>query len=575
MFSQESSVEETSVFSNVSRDSSVESQDRIEPSVTKRSRAGNGLGVLLEEANKFNTKYDYSLPTGFLRDRSKIRPKSSSDELLDGGGKGITKIVSGSLSELAKYEQKVKIKASNKSAIRVAKNATKARKQNNKPVVKTTKKISGTKANGSPVGHIRAKKPLGGKSESNGKSRNKPETISFIINQDSMIVPPHDFFDIEGLRNKSSLDAIPTQCAKVISKSYATQSLVKLKSILFPEYEEEYVVDFQNLRSYKFNPMAEIGKVIEYNAMIYFPKQHAKRANSSIVRHLNSAYDNEDQDKFIECVNAYNRMVVKIPRDKVIAHLESVKKIPSMFIHDLLHTVYTRSIHPQANKLKQYEAFSNYVYGELLPRFLSKVYSQCQLGPNHIFMDLGSGVGNCVVQAALEYQCKLSFGCEIMPNASDLTEAQYLELQQRCKLFGLKLKPIEFSLRKSFIDNERVDELIPQCDVILINNFIFNAEMNKKVERIIQNLKAGCKIITLKNLRPFGYTIDFDNVDNILNRLRVERFDLEEDSVSWTHTGGEYYISTVLNDIDESIFTPHAKGRVRARNSEHPIKYTR
>ena len=78
-------------------------------------------------------------------------------------------------------------------------------------------------------------------------------------------------------------------------------------------------------------------------------------------------------------------------------------------------------------------------------------------------------------------------------------------------------------------------------------------KLNKEVEKLMQNVKVGCKIIFLKSLRGSGYACDFCNTDNILSRLKVENFNFGEDSVSWTHTGGEYYISTVIESIDESL----------------------
>ena len=97
-------------------------------------------------------------------------------------------------------------------------------------------------------------------------------------------------------------------------------------------------------------------------------------------------------------------------------------------------------------------------------------------------------------------------------------------------------------------------------------------DSNKEVEKILQAAKVGCKIISLKNLRSLTYQIDFYNVENIFNRLKVQKHDLKEDSVSWTHSGGEYYISTVMADVDESLFSPNSRGR---RNKGIPVKYSR
>ena len=346
--------------------------------------------------------------------------------------------------------------------------------------------------------------------------------------------------------------------------------IVKVQNPLFFNKAERFRVNFSKDAS-RYDPMVEIGKFIEYVALIYLPDPYCQLLKGDIIPKLNDAYDTSNDEYFIEMVKEYNKFIQKVPRYKIINHLQNLKKIPVSFIHDILQTVYIRTIHPRANQLKHYEAFSNYVYGELLPNFLSKIFKQCNLNQSSIFLDLGSGVGNCVIQAALEYQCKLSAGCEIMKEASDLTEYQYRELLERCKIMGLKLSPVKFLLKQSFVANKAVENIIKDCDVLLINNFLFDMELNKEVEKLIQNVKVGCKIISLKSLRRPGYALDFYNTDNILSRLKVEKFNFEEDSVSWTHTGGEYYISTVLESIDESLLDI----RSRFRRVKKPIKYTR
>lgn len=345
---------------------------------------------------------------------------------------------------------------------------------------------------------------------------------------------------------------------------------IKVKNPLFFNQSESFAINFSRDVS-RYNPMLEIGKIIEYVALVYLPDPYATLLKLDIILALNEAYDNSNTDLFIKMVDKYNRFIETVPRSEIISHLKDLKQVPLSFIHDFLQTVYIRAIHPRASELKHYEAFSNYVYGELLPSFLSKVYNQCNLNQSSIFLDLGSGVGNCVIQASLEYNCKLSAGCEIMKEASDLTECQYKELQERCKLMGLTLMPIKYFLRESFVDHKGVQEVIKDCDVLLINNFLFDMELNKEVEKLIQGAKVGCKIISLKSLRAPGYAVDFYNTDNIMSRLKIEKFKFDEDSVSWTHSGGEYYISTVLDVIDESLLDISN----RFRRSRQPVKYSR
>lgn len=527
----------------------------------KRTHGSHELQSLLEEANRYNTQYAYELPRGFLRDRSakndEVEVEMPNKTLSNGEAVKISKknmnadkkILQSGKGSNNDSKSKKRPKAAPKKESRSSDNASLS---NAKVPYKATTHMDHSRVRGQLKQH---------------------GAVNNFVNWSDRVRTKYDVLDVDFLNSTSNFHGTPIPSTILTRKRREKTTdviTVGLKSVLFPNYEEQYDICFtKDLQIY--NPMSEIGKIIEYMAAIFLPQFYATKVKREIIPPLNEAFDQRNAPEFAKLVRQYNAIVETVPRDSTIKHLASVKTIPLNFLHDFLHIVYTRSIFPECKRLKQYEAFSNYVYGELLPSFLSEAFARCQLSPGQTFMDLGSGVGNCVVQAALECGCALSFGCEIMSNASDLTENQYRELIERCKLFGLKLAPIEFSLRQSFIANKRVSELIPQCDVLLINNFLFDSNINREVEELIQNAKVGCRIITLKNLRTSGYTINFYNLESILNRLHVERFELKNDSVSWTHTGGEYYISTVMETMDETLFDPS----LRQRSTRRPTRYTR
>lgn len=561
---------------------------------SKRSRKNkaSGLEDLLEEASRYSPRYASELPRGFLRDKSSKKEQVRTDD--DDND------IEGSRVQMSVLKKKSRV--------------GRPRKINSNYQNGVSKSVSSSETssrNGEELGGLRKKWKVG-RPRKKDTDHHQDGTVSLpctvASSQNNEACPAEttaylddsrvrnqekqngvestfvnwkandndvrsDLIDLDYVKSHTHFDGDPTPSTVLTAKrrEKSTEVItVKLQSLLFDNYREEYDICFtKDLNIY--NPMSEIGKIIEYMVTIFLPSGYATRVQNEVLPSMNQAFDEGDTHAFAQLVDKYSEIVTLVTRQETFDHLAALKSIPSVFIHDFLHTVYTRSIFPQYRRLRQYEAFSSYVYGELLPGFLTEAFARCQLGPNQIFMDLGSGVGNCVVQAALECGCGLSFGCEIMANASDLAEAQFRELVQRCKLFGLKLPPIEYSLRQSFVGNKRVDELIPQCDVLLINNFLFDSKMNLQVEKLIQNAKVGCKIITLRNLRASGYTINFFNLDSILNRLHVERFELKEDSVSWTHSGGEYYISTVMETMDESLFDPS----LRQRRTRRPTRYTR
>ncbi|CUS23458.1 LAQU0S10e00826g1_1 [Lachancea quebecensis] len=551
-----------------------------------KKRVNKSLLSLLNDACKYSAYSEYSMPSGFLRRKGSdsSRPGAKDDELQNTtqGSDNNPSSISVSVQKQRQVNKKRQSESSvngldentqkvvtRKKPSRIKKKADPQSRHTSKLVAESPRKSESsvgsqpdaTSSTNNLMNHKNLRKDLVSSQRAN----------SFIEDQTNHFTRRRDLFDSDALQSKETFDCELIHSRSLSDPQRTNPNVVKLQSILYPDFEEEYTVDF-NVDLSKYNPMSEIGRIIEYTVQIYVPKKIANQLRKKVVQPLNKAFDDRNQEGFIRAVETFNEIVRKVPRTDVIERLRCTEEVPTSFFHSLLHTVYVRTIHPKARSLKEYQAFSNYVYGELLPNFLTTAYAQCGLKSGDIFMDLGSGVGNCVLQAALEFGCSLSFGCELMPNASDLTTTQELELQRRCKLWGLKLCPTKFSLRTSFVDNPIVDELLPKCDVLLVNNFIFDAKLNLQIQKLIQVLKPGCKVISLKNLRPFGYTINFDDVGNIMNRLTVKRYDLPENSVSWTHRGGEYYISTVGEDIDESIFTTHSKGRVRMGRR---VKYTR
>lgn len=63
-------------------------------------------------------------------------------------------------------------------------------------------------------------------------------------------------------------------------------------------------------------------------------------------------------------------------------------------------------------KLNKYRAFSSHVYGETGFEIIDEMLNYIPLDKNDIFVDLGSGVGNVVIQVASTIKCKMCYGIE-------------------------------------------------------------------------------------------------------------------------------------------------------------------
>ena len=217
-------------------------------------------------------------------------------------------------------------------------------------------------------------------------------------------------------------------------------------------------------------------------------------------------------------------------------------------MHQILSRVYARVVSISSNKLRYYKAFTAEVYGELLPCFTSEVLTKVGMKPHHKFYDLGSGVGNTTLQAALEFGAALSGGCELMAHASKLTLEQSNMVQRNLSVFGLKQLNLEWALLQSFADNEQVRRTVIDCDILIVNNYLFDAELNYKVGKLLYGLRPGSKIVSLRNFISPRYKASFD--DTVFDYLQVEKHEMEHNmSVSWTANKVPYYISVVQKEV--------------------------
>jgi len=211
-------------------------------------------------------------------------------------------------------------------------------------------------------------------------------------------------------------------------------------------------------------------------------------------------------------------------------------------IRCILQQVYDRAVSPNVELLKHYENGTDNVYGELKDKFISEALIKTGLKSGQVFVDLGSGVGNVVLQAALEFGCE-SWGCEMMKNASDLAEAQEKEFNARCRLWGIQPGNMHLE-RGDFLENRKIHQAMKRADVILVNNQAFTPDLNQKLVQLFLDLKDGCKIVSLKSFVPDGHKITSRNRDNPVNLLSVKKGEYFSKSVSWTDAGGTYFIAT-------------------------------
>ncbi|KAJ8463945.1 hypothetical protein ONZ45_g17402 [Pleurotus djamor] len=170
--------------------------------------------------------------------------------------------------------------------------------------------------------------------------------------------------------------------------------------------------------------------------------------------------------------------------------------LPKKVLMRLFEENYQRSVGPHVQSLKNYEAFSSTVYGELMPALVYDIIQHTGLNEDSVFVDMGSGVGNVVVQASLQSGCR-SFGVELMPAPARIAERQWEQFKIRCRMWGLNVGEVELE-KEDMLKSKKLMEYLPKADVVLVDNKVFEESLNEKIRPMFLDLKEGAIVVSLE-----------------------------------------------------------------------------
>jgi H3 lysine-79-specific histone-lysine N-methyltransferase len=302
--------------------------------------------------------------------------------------------------------------------------------------------------------------------------------------------------------------------------------------------------EFVHLKN-DFDPIGEICDVAQATVNFFLTPEQAEpfRDPSGVLRKLERARNTSNLGGFKSALESYNLIVEKLRQEKIISrNINDMHDMPFELVKRILRQTYDRAVSPNVDLLKKYENGTDYIYGELKSLFVFDILVETRITSDQVFVDLGSGVANVVLQAALQIGCEC-WGGEIMENACALAEAQKIEMEARCRLWGLALGPVHLE-KGDFMDNSNIRDALKRADVVLVNNEVFTPSLNNDLVNLFLDLKDGCQIVSLKSFVPHNHKITSYNLNNPVNLLEVEQRVYSSQSVSWKDEGGHYFIAT-------------------------------
>ncbi|KAI1882852.1 hypothetical protein AGOR_G00239170 [Albula goreensis] len=265
-------------------------------------------------------------------------------------------------------------------------------------------------------------------------------------------------------------------------------------------------------------------------------------------------YDTKNFESMQRLCDKYNRAIDSIHQLwKGTTQPMKLNRRPSTgLLRHILQQVYNHSV-SDPDRLNNYEPFSPEVYGETSFDLVAQIIQEIEMVEDDTFVDLGSGVGQVVLQVAAATHCRHYYGVEKAETPASYAESMDREFKRWMKWYGKKHG--EYTLERGDFLSEEWKERIANTSVIFVNNFAFGPEVDHQLKERFANMKEGGKIVSSKPFAPLNFRINSRNLSDIGTIMRVVELSPLRGSVSWTGKPVSYYLHTIDRTILENYFS--------------------
>lgn len=282
----------------------------------------------------------------------------------------------------------------------------------------------------------------------------------------------------------------------------------------------------------------------------------------AMEKHILADYDTKNYDSMKELCDKYNRAIDSILQLwQGTSKSANLQRQPSLdLLRHVMQQVYNHSV-VEPEKLNQYEPFSPEVYGETSFELISQMVKELGMKEDDIFIDLGSGVGQVVLQVAASTPCRMCYGVEKAYLPANYARCMETNFRRWMKWYGKTYRPFEI-VEGDFLSNDW-REKIASATVIFVNNYAFGPEVDHQLKLRFQNLKEGARIVSSKAFAPVNFRITDRNLTDIGTILRVSELSPLRGSVSWTPNPVTYYLQIVDRTMLERYFNAQKEPKVK------------
>lgn len=180
-----------------------------------------------------------------------------------------------------------------------------------------------------------------------------------------------------------------------------------------------------------------------------------------------------------------------------------LNKFPTKdLLRHIVQVVYNTAV-SEPEKLNQYEPFSPEVYGETSFDLVCQMIEQIQITADDVFIDLGSGVGQVVLQMAASMSIKTCYGIERADVPSRYAEGMNVQFRTLMRWFGKRYNDYHLIKGDFLADEHR--EKINSATIVFVNNFAFGPTVDHLLKERFADLRDGTRIVSSKSFCPLNF----------------------------------------------------------------------
>ncbi|XP_025414303.1 histone-lysine N-methyltransferase, H3 lysine-79 specific isoform X1 [Sipha flava] len=296
-----------------------------------------------------------------------------------------------------------------------------------------------------------------------------------------------------------------------------------------------------------------------------FPDMKIPLENNILCDYNTKSYDSMKSlcDRFNKAIDSMVQM------NKGTSLQKFSKKASRGLLRHIIQQVYNVSV-TDPDKLNQYEPFSPEVYGETSFDLICQMIDLINITEDDIFIDLGSGVGQIVLQMAATTQCKMCWGVEKADVPSSYSQYMNSNFQKWMSWYGKHYG--QYQLLKGDFLSEDHREKITNATIVFVNNYAFGPQVDHMLKQRFADLKDGARIVSSRSFCPLNFRMSERNLSDIGTIMHVSAMEPITGSVSWTCNPVKYYLHVIDRTKLERYFTqnkpPVSKSRVNGEKQK-------